>query len=412
MAVNALPDRLVKRHISDGLAQIHAEGDRPWILFTQQSQLDNYTDRVMLQQSQRVSEWNEAVQQFVLPQYWEPYHANAVHNPLYAAFWNQGYPRYWHGYTVVLKPLLAVMSYQSIRFVSAIALLLLLAAAFQSVYRLFGGAYAAMLAPALAVMNVNVVPMSLQYSASFYVMLIALILLRRIIDHPVPAFLIIGAVINFLDFLTFPLVTLAFPLAFTLLAQGRDGDARVRGLLPRLLLAVRCAAAWGVAYASTWAVKWVLSTLVTRQNIVSNALEATVIRSGSSDNGEKVGRLATVALNYRIGFWQQHGLLMILALCAAMAVLAIRGIAMRHNLSSLRDRLADSALLACVAVLPVAWYMVLTNHSYVHATFLAYRDVGITVLCIGLIGMTLVRTVDARVGDGTLPLAPARHGNS
>lgn len=74
-------------------------GDRPWILFTRQSQLDNYSDRVMLQQSQRVSEWNEAVQQFVLPQYWEPYRANAVHNPLYAAFWNQGYTRYWHGYT-------------------------------------------------------------------------------------------------------------------------------------------------------------------------------------------------------------------------------------------------------------------------------------------------------------------------
>lgn len=216
------------------------------------------------------------------------------------------------------------MSYQSIRFMSAVALLLLLCAAFRSVHRLFGTAYAAMLAPSLIVMNVFVAPMSLHYSTTFYVLLVSLVFLRRIVDHPVSAFLTIGAVISFLDLLAFPLVTPAFPLAFVLLAQGRDGSARSRGLLRRLMLALRCMTAWGLAYASTWAVKWVLSSLVVQQNIVSNAIEATLIRSASSDNGEPVGRLVTVALNYRIGFWEQHGSLMILALCAAMLALGKR----------------------------------------------------------------------------------------
>lgn len=46
VTTNAIPDRLVKQPISDGIAKLTQEGDHPWTFFTPQSQLDNFTDKI------------------------------------------------------------------------------------------------------------------------------------------------------------------------------------------------------------------------------------------------------------------------------------------------------------------------------------------------------------------------------
>lgn len=127
------------------------------------------------------------------------------------------YGRYWHGYQVILKPLLCLFTYSDIR---QINMILQLALVFLLLGILIRSGNWILVLPFFG-MYVFLSPISLfsslQYSPCFYIMMFALIAIfgfgKNMNDtHMNYLFLAAGIATAYFDLLTYPLITLAVPL--------------------------------------------------------------------------------------------------------------------------------------------------------------------------------------------------------
>lgn len=409
---NCIPDRLVKSHIAAGMAQLAAEGTYPKPLGAPQSVLDNFTDAIILQESQRTSDWNNTIALLSDPASYAADHAASVHNPLYAAFANQGYARYWHGYTVVTKPLLALFGYQSIRMISFFAAGLLAFAALTAIRREFGSWPAGVLGMGFMAMALPVAPMCMQYWPVMYVTLVSLAGIRMFRDYRrrVLLFLCIGSVINYLDILTAPLLTLGVPLLFCMLYDLRDQPGRGgwRALLGSIRNAVLCSVAWGVAYGLTWAVKWVLSTIVLRRNIIQNAYANIVIRSGSDAFGQQWTKWQTISKNLHVALQAPMTAFYVLFFAVLVVWLAAR-LVMIHAVAvrpsprafarALKGNVMGALPILLVGCYPFVWWAVMQNHSQVHAELFVFKNTAIVLMAAALALTVLFGGVRGQNGE-------------
>lgn len=134
----------------------------------------------------------------------------------------ESYARYWHGYLVVLKPLLTVMNLNSIRVLNMyVQLALVLLVAVWMARRGLSKQVAALFA-AYASLCPAAVMQSLQYSTAFYAafgaMAVLLIADGRLNDSLF--FMAVGMLTSFVDFLTYPIATLGLPLILRLNLRG------------------------------------------------------------------------------------------------------------------------------------------------------------------------------------------------
>lgn len=396
--VNCLPDRFVKSHIASGIWTLAEEGTYPHLFFTPQSTLDNFTDAIMLQESQRTSEWNDVISKYTTHTTYLIDNPASIHNPLYAAFANQGYPRYWHGYTVITKPLLMVFGYSSIRMLSLFAILSLVCLSFNSIRRQFGVWAAASLIVGYMAISVPVTPMSLIFSPVAYTTLISLVFIRVFENpvHRISLFVAIGSLICYLDLLSMPLVTLAFPLLFCVLY-----DIRSQCSLPRMLAGVvTSSCAWAMSYASTWMLKWVLSTIVLRRNVLENAYLNVLRRSGSELSGHAYTKWDTISINLRTAFDSPMKAFYLTFFSVLILTLIIRGLVVaskrREHVSGIVSRTVGIIPLALVGVYPLLWYIVIQNHSQEHHILFGFKNTSILILAVALIILQIGNAISTK----------------
>ena len=129
---------------------------------------------------------------------------------------------------------------------------------------------------------------------------------------------------------------------------------------------------WPIGYAATWSAKWLLATLTTPMNVFSDASAQASLRSAVED----YTRWGAVEHNLDLVPW--------LYVIVAVGVLAF--LAVRHFR---RDGWRQALICLAIAVVPVAWYLVLGNHSYEHFWF-TYRMLAVTVLGLLLAVASLV----------------------
>lgn len=199
------------------------------------SQLDNVTDGYMLLEAIYPGTENPVYYSMM-----NPYISYDGINPQEAvlmqshgtdtASYESFYPRYWHGYLLFVKPLLMVLDLGDLRVLNMILVMglsfLLLVRTRQ---RLGRKVALSMFTAWIALAPVSVV-MSFQFSTTFYVMMIASLLVLRYHDwfaqgtrYPV-LFLFIGIITNFIDFLTYPMLGMAVPLVLAILLREQRQD--------------------------------------------------------------------------------------------------------------------------------------------------------------------------------------------
>lgn len=230
------------------------------------------------------------------------------------------------------------------------------------------------------------IPSSMQFMASFVVMLIAsLIVLYRYPfreKESLPLFFMVtGMVVNFLDFLTVPLVTLGVPLLLCLGMEARDG--KMLGLRG----AAACSLAWGLGYALCWTAKWVISAAVLESNVFEQvAFRAALWTTGSAEAASPPDRLYAIRLNFSDFFLLQGMRVMIVPLLP-LAALTLCAVCCPVKCAR---RFRQAALMAAVSLFPYAWYGVMAVHSLEHHWF-TYRAQFMTLFGIY---MALMEAVD------------------
>lgn len=329
---------------------------------------DNYTDSIMLFMAIEIDE-KEPVKSILKNQWYTTGNFYTPNLDLYH-YLTKGkegmtegtYPRYWHGYLVFLRPLLAITDYTTIRYLNyAIFSTLFLILIYLIRLHFSTGVLVAFIVSMLYA-SFFFIPQSIQYITTFYIAIIGSILA---IKYPwklwgMPTltclFLVLGASTSFADFLVTPIVTLGFPLIFILLRHDKEPATQ------QLKTTVLITCAWAFGYVGMWTAKWILCSMLTDCNIYSEV--------GAKLAERSVGHFI---LNIRhlcartFWFLPDYGRLWwgIIIICGGGIWCAV----VRHLYKQYKTSFKHHIALLVTSFLPLAWFILAFNHSVTHSNY-------------------------------------------
>lgn len=357
VAVSFIPNSWVDNNVQSSVQVMEEEGIYRKLNLADKNatQLDNFTDRIMVRKALETSE-----------------------NPLERAM-VPSYARYWQGYLTFLKPLLVFVSIGSIRFIYSAVLLALIFMVFNQLNVRFGMKVATLFGIILIGIRYYVLPLSMQFSDVFIILFGAVLVLLKYLDMAqsskfrIVYFLIVGGVTNFVDFLTVPLITYLIPLSLYLYASIDTNKETMNRLKNFVMVSTSAGVAWFIGYAGTWVSKWLISSLVLKKNVVSDAVTQILFRT-EGDATYPVNHLFTIVTNLKLMFSKNYILLLL--------VLGIVFVSYQMMLKHWRTSRIKWELVI-ISCIPFIWYLVLANHSQIHAWF-TYRLLAGFIFAVGL----------------------------
>ena len=282
---------------------------------------------------------------------------------------NVNYVRYWMGFRIFIRPLLTIFSYEGICWLISLAFFALAFAAAALTAGRIGTRASLCLGGAVCLINPAIAAHSPQIACCFLLgFAFCLYILGR--DgrscNYTAAFCAFGALTQYFDFYTAPLVTLGFPLLI-LLETGRRSERSLRQTL-------RCCGAWMYGYAAMWLCKLALTGIFTDINGLEDGLASLGGRLGVRVvEGLEEYYSAARALKSVWGTAFPGSLTVPAALLFAAAVV-ISGFVYLLRGSREERELAASELI--VMLLPLIWYAAAAQPSCIHAWF-QYRSLAV-----------------------------------
>lgn len=367
--VYAIPVSPMREHINQSLPMLKREFDFSELIVGYPASLTgNFTDCLMLENVVYQSDEHSVLEQ-ILYMYrgesstgdgWAPGESLVDHMEGIPQPREVEYARYWHGYLVVLKPLIFLTNLNTIRIMASSIQLILVAMIVMACGRrgeyFLGKAFLVSM-PFLYYFGLYA---SLSLSICFYLMT-GLVLMQLkwdaiLRDHGWYGrfFLIAGMMTAYFDFLTYPLVTLGFPLCVYLYLNKSGITHSLKSLLGY-------SAEWGGGYLGLWALKWVLTDILAKGSTIKDGLQTILARTDTAaENSRMAGFFAVTGQNagqfFNWGFY-----LLIFGIFIWLCSIICKR----------RKRLAKGALregvgLFVVALYPFIWFFFTQNHSEEH----------------------------------------------
>lgn len=264
------------------------------------------------------------------------------------------YERYWHGYLVILKPLLMIFTYQDLIYLNMVLHVLLMAWLLIEFYKYSQAKY---LVPYVSIVILSVpisIILCLDLSVCFYIAAIAtlLILKEKRLQYDY-CFLLIGIITSFMDYLTWPLITLGLPLTAVLITQK---DTTIKNDIGTILKLCLC---WGIGYIGMWSGKWIVASLVLDDNIILDAVREITLRSGSGE----ISISAVDAIYNNISIFGKKTTLTILIMISIWIFNAVIKYFRHGNCVEFLKKMTPYLI---IAILPFAWFVILKEHSEAH----------------------------------------------
>ena len=394
VGVYMLPTARMKAHIAESDELFNYEGNYPEIMWgIKSTKLDNYTDGLMYATAIHPGSGN-AIQDAMNNARYEYEetgmvqslndYANdvSVKEPLRYEIW---YSRYWHGYLIVLKPILLFLNVSEIRMFNMLMQTILTSLLLYMILKRLGAPYTIPLIMAILVLNPVALPLSLQFSWVYYISLIGAIILLSLKFPPesnnyLVLFMAIGMMTSYFDLLTYPLITLGVPLVLWLLTAEKLKP------LKRITTTVLASLLWLVGYAVMWGGKWVFAFLVGHKaNMFTEVSKQISLRTSMVDDanvpftlGIAMEKLMSVVFNkiyvvMFIGFFIG---------CCLWFVYERRKHGRKFK-STPKDIILHVLPFVFVALMPFVWFLVLSNHTREHIYF-TYRELAVTVFAVGI----------------------------
>lgn len=363
-----LPDQSINKNIKESAEKLVNEGLYPKaIISLSQCQMDNFTDALIMNQicsidrsrpvrsamrvyrsSEQGRDWDQTGLLF------RKMNGEDLDSHHYA--------RYWHGNTFLFRFFFLVMDFNTIRwtlFVVSGMLMVMLICAF---YQKAGLVKTLALSSGFLVTCGFVTQFSMQFFPVLALTLIGcLLVIKRIESKNLGMLLfVIGSLTCYFDLLTAPLLTLGMPLA-VLLSLNEDNPFKLKDNFINL---AKLTLLWGLGFALTFFTKWVLATLILGQNILADAYNTGLYRM----EAEEFTRWDALSRNFKmIQLW--------------MIVVAVVLFIIFNVLKHKKFNYKKAVLFVLIGLAPYVWYLILSNHSYLHWWF-TYRIQAITIACL------------------------------
>lgn len=273
------------------------------------------------------------------------------------------YGRYWHGYLVILKPLLLLTSFNSIRLFNSALQLFMVGCVVAGLCKKNAYNLATGFLLSLSFLFFLSSYASLSLSICLYLML-ALLLIQLRWDSKLCEkrwygyfFLLSGMATSYFDFLTYPLVTLVFPLCAYLYLH--DDDLGAKSSVFRMF---GYSARWLEGYIGLWAMKWILTDVLTGSSVIRDAVATLKTRTGSADGYSRIGGFFSVVWK-NIQPYNNWGYVLI----AGIGFALLAGGMVRYGVKW--QNWAKTVPYIFLALYPFGWFFVTQNHSAGHWQF-------------------------------------------
>lgn len=359
----------LERHAQNGLALIKKESNYPKYFFNNNvaSRLDNFTDRVMLER--------------VLPK-------NIDDNALEQAMFMNGYSRYWHGYQVILRPLLLPFNYFEIRYINIFIMFALLIKAMNVIKKNINSIASWLFFAAVMCAKFIIVPVSLQFTNMMMLMLLAILAADKLLcnrnglnfnnkslstERLFIFSFVLGSITVFLDLLTTPIL----PIGIVMLLLVIHYYQKYNYLIPNKTI-INSFIFWSAGYVGTWAAKWILATVICSQNIILQAFNQVVFRVAGDGAKYEVHRLSMLESNIKM-LIQPFGHTPKIIIFSLIFIVC--GILLYKFRKTVINKIFIKKII-WISLIPYLWYLMAANHSQIHSWF-TYRSQIITVFGLG-----------------------------
>lgn len=184
-------------------------------------------------------------------------------------------------------------------------------------------------------------------------------------------FLFIGIFTSFFDMLTYPLITLGFPLILYILLN----DTTLLLKMKQVLVASFC---WGIGYVGMWLGKWVIASIFTRTNVLLEAYNSVKFRlSGHLVENPSLAITMENAITRNIDVFN-NSIAIFLCEILFLTIIVMLCFNKKHKT---KVKTAIHLPLLFVGLYPFVWWSVCQNHSIVHP-YMAHRIFSITILAL------------------------------
>lgn len=379
--VYLLPLEPIQQHVKESMNTITKEGENPFLLKGYKgSSLDNFTDSIMLANASYRSE-HAFYRAAMLVERTDNGQMQPIES-LYGYIMKSerqeiiAYSRYWHGYLVILKPLLLFLNYDQIRMLNGVlffGVLSGMAAGFMK-RKMWRGIIAFLFA--VCSLFPMTIPYSLQYSSMFYIGILACLSIVWGYEYLekkkafIYFFLCIGMLTSFFDFLTYPLFTLGMPMILICVLDNSANAQKIWNVIKYSIF-------WGIGYIGMWCGKWVVGSVLTKSNLFADAFITVAYRLSNDASGKEINMVLAVLRNGYI-YFNFIGIVLGLLLCIWI------WFGSRKCKKSIPGKYQQLSALFMTMIMPITWYCVVVNHSYVHYWY-TFRSLAVSVFALGMI---------------------------
>lgn len=286
------------------------------------------------------------------------------------------YTRYWNGSVIFIKLLLLKFTIHDIRMLNFFVQITLLLVIVWLMARQKMDKYMIPFFAGIIFINPFTMALSVKYASEYIPMLLSILSILVFGDRIEKKqggmemlFAITGSVTAFMCMLSFPGIALGMPLLI-LTWRIRENKA--------LATVLRMSAFWGIAYAITWSMKWIIGTLTTSYNFLGDAFDQMFKYQG--DNTVAASPIERL-IHTLWCIYNPVYVLLFLCLGALSVVLYIK-----YNKREDTDIVTDKGYLidrllayAIIAIIPFVIILGLGNgYAYVHA-YMAHRNYAVSV---------------------------------
>ena len=289
------------------------------------------------------------------------------------------YSRYWHGTAGIIRIFHLFMDLNGIRYIGFMIVLCL--AAIIMILLIKNGKDWIAVSFFLSICAIKIwnIRLSMEYQPAFmigFLMCILYLLFEKKGNDILLLLAIIGGtLIAFFDFLTTETVTILLPLI--LVISVRTLDKRIKGWKENLIFVIMQGIVWLMSYGITIVMKWSLASVVTGENkftlafnMAKERVNGTIPVSGNTDLFSRIW--IAPAANLTVFFGGTKRIEYLPLFIGIACLVFFLSISMVCIWKAKEEKKAAMGVLLLLGILILFRYMVLNNHSYLHA-FFTYR---------------------------------------
>ena len=295
---------------------------------------------------------------------------NPILHALRVPVHEDGYYRYWHGYAIVWRLLFLLFDLAELRILNqGVQILLVFALCFLLYRRTNNPVHILAVLTVYYFLMPAAIGNALQYSAIFYVTVIAAILALKWnldLDNQKLSyyFLIIGMLTSYFDLLTFPLLTWALPVILVIM----NSKSRY------VVKTIKTGLVWLAGYVVFWVEKWILATLILKVDCFGNAMGAVESRSGHGSGF--LSRFYSLTVNWNTFSYAPY-LVIILAWVIYWSVTIFKRGFVASKKTLTYAMIALSSIVWCLA----ASQHTISHHFFTWRIFIALLAAFLAVIC-------------------------------